>query len=52
MPKIKGSKFAQYESANIKGRRKIATNEWENRKFTVKQDKVYNGPWDILFEEN
>ena len=33
---IKGSKFAQYESAKIKGRRKNATNEYKNGKFTVK----------------
>ena len=34
--KIKGSKFAQYECAKIKGRRKNATNEWKHGKFTVK----------------
>ena len=29
--KIKGSKFAQYESAKIKARRKNATNEWKKK---------------------
>ena len=33
---IKGSKFAQYKSAKIKGRRKNATNEWKNGEFTAK----------------
>ena len=35
--KIKGSKSAQYESANIKGRRKNATNERKNGKFIAKK---------------
>ena len=35
--KIKGSKFAQYKSSKIKGRRKYATNEWQTDKCIVKQ---------------
>ena len=34
--KVKGSKFAQYKCAEIKARRKNATNEWKNGIFTVK----------------